>query len=128
MRISDWSSDMCSSDLGGSLELFATRGLKQEAVYVTRLALGEGLVGMIAEQIETLNLDEAAAHPAFSSRPETGEDVSHIFAGVPIIRRELAVGVSWLQHSDPRSNEEIKIEPQQTVPGVRAAINNKPDL
>src|SRR3546814_13421070 len=93
MRISDWSSDMCSSDLGGSLELFATRGLKQEAVHVTRLALGEGLVGMIAEQIETLNLDEAAAHPDFSYRPETGEELFHSFAGVPIIRRERAVGV-----------------------------------
>ncbi len=27
------------------LELFATRGLTQEAVHVTKLALGEGLVG-----------------------------------------------------------------------------------
>ena len=61
-------SEVCSIYLlrDGSLELYATRGLKQEAVHVTRLALGEGLVGTIAAQIETLNLDEAAAHPDFS--------------------------------------------------------------
>src|SRR3546814_15288225 len=77
----------------GTLELYATRGLKQEAVHVTRLGLGEGLVGMIADQIETLNLDEAAAHPDFSYRTETGEELLHSFAGVPLIRRERAIGV-----------------------------------
>jgi putative methionine-R-sulfoxide reductase with GAF domain len=40
-------SEVCSIYLlrDGTLELYATRGLKQEAVHVTRLALGEGLVG-----------------------------------------------------------------------------------
>src|SRR3546814_7408743 len=68
-------SEVCSIYLlrGGALELFATRGLKQAAVHVTRLALGEGLVGMIAEQIESLNLDEAAAHPDFRSEEHTSE-------------------------------------------------------
>jgi phosphotransferase system enzyme I (PtsP) len=97
-------SEVCSIYLlrDGTLELYATRGLKQEAVHVTRLALGEGLVGTIAAQIETLNLDEAAAHPDYSYRPETGEELFHSFAGVPIIRREQAVGVLCVQHSDPR--------------------------
>ena len=94
-------SEVCSIYLlrDGALELYATRGLKQEAVHVTRLGLGEGLVGTIAEQIETLNLDEAAAHPDFSYRPETGEELFHSFAGVPIIRRERAVGVLCVQHA-----------------------------
>ena len=88
-------SEVCSIYLlrDGVLELFATRGLAQEAVHVTKLAMGEGLVGTIAQDIEILNLDEAAAHPAFAYRPETGEDRFHSFAGVPIIRRERAVGV-----------------------------------
>src|SRR3546814_5838184 len=109
-------SEVCSIYLlrDGALELYATRGLKQEAVHVTRLALGEGLVGTIAQQIETLNLDEAAAHPDFSYRPETGEELFHSFAGVPIIRREQAVGVLCVQHSDPRRYEEIEIETLQT--------------
>ena len=33
-----------------------------------------------------LNLAEAASHPEFAYRPETGEELFHSFAGVPIIR------------------------------------------
>jgi phosphotransferase system, enzyme I, PtsP len=110
-------SEVCSIYLlrDGALELFATRGLKQEAVHVTRLGLGEGLVGTIAQRIEMLNLDEAAAHPDFAHRPETGEDLFHSFAGVPIIRRERAVGVLCVQHVDPRRYADIEIETLQTV-------------
>ena len=69
-------SEVCSIYLlrEGMLELFATRGLMQEAVHVTRMSVGEGLVGTIAENTETLNLAEAATHPDFSYRPETGQD------------------------------------------------------
>jgi phosphotransferase system, enzyme I, PtsP len=65
-------SEVCSIYLlrDGVLELFATVGLNQEAVHVTRLALGEGLVGTIARDVEILNLDEAASHPEFAYRPE----------------------------------------------------------
>ena len=123
-------SEVCSIYLlrDGSLELYATRGLKQEAVHVTRLALGEGLVGTIAAQIETLNLDEAAAHPDCSYRPETGEELFHSFAGVPIIRREQAVGVLCVQQSDPRRYEEIEIETLQTVAMVLSELIANADL
>ena len=123
-------SEVCSIYLlrEGALELYATRGLKQEAVHVTRLGLGEGLVGTIAEQIETLNLDEAAAHPDFSYRPETGEELFHSFAGVPIIRRERAVGVLCVQHADPRRYEEIEIETLQTVAMVLSELISNADL
>tara|TARA_R110000782_G_scaffold167129_9_gene259290 strand:+ start:33858 stop:36134 length:2277 start_codon:yes stop_codon:yes gene_type:complete len=118
------SSEVCSIYLlrEGMLELFATRGLKQEAVHVTRLALEEGLVGSIARNVETLNLDEAAAHPDFSYRPETGEELFHSFAGVPIVRREGAVGVLCVQHVDPRRYEEIEIEALQTVAMVLSEL------
>ena len=123
-------SEVCSVYLlrDGALELYATRGLKQEAVHVTRLGLGEGLVGTIAEQIETLNLDEAAAHPDFSYRPETGEELFHSFAGVPIIRRERAVGVLCVQHAEPRRYEEIEIETLQTVAMVLSELIANADL
>jgi len=123
-------SEVCSIYLlrEGALELYATRGLKQDAVHVTRLGLGEGLVGMIADQIETLNLDEAAAHPDFSYRPETGEELFHSFAGVPIIRRERAVGVLCVQHSDPRRYDDIEIETLQTVAMVLSELISNADL
>ena len=123
-------SEVCSIYLlrEGMLELFATRGLAQEAVHVTRMSVGEGLVGTIADQIETLNLAEAAAHPDFSYRPETGEDKFHSFAGVPIVRRERAVGVLCVQHVEPRRYEEVEIEALQTVAMVLSELITNADL
>ncbi|MEJ7926291.1 phosphoenolpyruvate--protein phosphotransferase [Sphingobium sp. AN641] len=118
------SSEVCSIYLvrEGVLELFATRGLKQEAVHVTRMAMGEGLVGLIATNVETLNLDEAASHPDYSYRPETGEELFHSFAGVPIVRRERAIGVLCIQHVEPRRYEEVEIEALQTVAMVLSEL------
>jgi phosphotransferase system enzyme I (PtsP) len=110
-------SEVCSIYLlrDQALELFATHGLRKEAVHVTRLALGEGLVGTIADEGRILNLAEAASHPAFVYRPETGEEHFHSFAGVPIVRRENAIGVLAVQHAEPRRYEEVEIEALQTV-------------
>ncbi len=123
-------SEVCSIYLlrEGMLELFATRGLAQEAVHVTRMAVGEGLVGTIAEEIETLNLAEATAHPDFMYRPETGEEKFHSFAGVPIVRRERAVGVLSVQHVDPRGYADIEIEALQTVAMVLSELIHNADL
>jgi phosphotransferase system enzyme I (PtsP) len=106
----------------GMLELFATRGLAQEAVHVTKLSMGQGLVGVIAATREPLNLAEARAHPDFVYRPETGEDNFHSFAGVPIVRREAAIGVLAVQHREPRDYDEVEIEALQTVAMVLSEL------
>jgi phosphotransferase system enzyme I (PtsP) len=117
-------SEVCSIYLlrDGKLELYATHGLRAEAVHVTRLAMGEGLVGTIAAEARVLNLDEAAGHPAFAYRPETGEERFHSFAGVPILRREAAIGVLAVQHADPRCYEDVEIEALQTVAMVLSEL------
>jgi phosphotransferase system enzyme I (PtsP) len=110
-------SDVCSIYLlrDNNLELFATHGLRKEAVHVTRLRLGEGLVGTIAAEGRILNLAEAAEHPAFLYKPETGEERFHSFAGVPIVRLESPIGVLAVQHAEPRRYEDVEIEALQTV-------------
>ncbi len=117
-------SEVCSIYLlrEGVLELFATRGLAQDAVHLTKLAMGEGLVGTIAENGEVLNLDEAASHPDFAFKPETGEDRYHSFAGVPIIRREKSVGVLAVQHAESRKYADVEIEALQTVAMVLSEL------
>jgi len=117
-------SEVCSIYLlrDGVLELFATVGLNQSAVHVTRLAMGEGLVGTIAEQVELLNLDEASRHPEFAYRPETGEELFHSFAGVPIVRREQAIGVLSVQHAESRAYVDVEIEALQTVAMVLSEL------
>ena len=110
-------SDVCSIYLlrDNVLELFATHGLRKEAVHVTKLRMGEGLVGTIAAEGRILNLAEAAHHPAFAYRPETGEERFHSFAGVPIVRLESPIGVLAVQHAEPRRFEDVEIEALQTV-------------
>jgi phosphotransferase system enzyme I (PtsP) len=110
-------SEVCSIYLlrDNNLELFATHGLRKEAVHVTRLKMGEGLVGTIAAEGRVLNLAEAAEHPAFLYKPETGEERYHSFAGVPIVRLESPIGVLAVQHADPRRYEDVEIEALQTV-------------
>ncbi len=110
-------SEVCSIYLlrANDLELYATHGLRKEAVHVTRLKMGEGLVGTIAAEGRVLNLAEAAEHPAFLYKPETGEERYHSFAGVPIVRLESPIGVLAVQHADPRRYEDVEIEALQTV-------------
>jgi phosphotransferase system enzyme I (PtsP) len=118
------SSEVCSIYLlrDNYLELFATHGLRKEAVHVTRLRMGEGLVGTIAAEGRILNLAEAAEHPAFAYRPETGEERFHSFAGVPIVRLESPIGVLAVQHAEPRRYADVEIEALQTVAMVLSEI------
>ena len=97
--------EVCSLYLArksGEMELFATEGLDPAAVHVTRMKPGEGLVGEIMRQGRPLNLSDAPAHPAFSYRPETGEDPFHSFLGVPLLRGGRAIGVIVVQNRTSR--------------------------
>src|SRR5271167_3075280 len=88
--------EVCSIYLrraGNALELFATEGLNRAAVHRTRMRSGEGLVGLVVETAEPINLSEAPSHPRFSYRPETGEDPYRSFLGVPVLRGGQVFGV-----------------------------------
>ncbi len=92
--------DVCSIYLarpGDILELFASHGLKQTSVHVTRLRFGEGLVGEIAQTGLDLNLSEPQSHPKFAYRPETGEELYHSFIGVPLLHSHKTIGVLVVQ-------------------------------
>jgi phosphotransferase system enzyme I (PtsP) len=106
----------------GALELCATHGLKQEAVHNTRLQHGEGLVGQVALTAKPLAAADAQAHPAFSYRPETGEEPFKSFVGVPILRGGRLVGVLTSQTSDARKLADGEIETLQTVAMILAEI------
>ncbi|HYA80700.1 MAG TPA: putative PEP-binding protein, partial [Methylocystis sp.] len=99
----------------GRLELYATEGLKREAVHLTTMQAGEGLVGLIARSAEPLSLSEAQEHPAFSYHPETGEEIYHSFLGVPILRGGATIGVLVVQNKARRSYSEEEIEALQTT-------------
>lgn len=84
---------------GNILELFATQGLRRDAVHQTRMRLGEGLVGHIAERCELINTNDAQHHPLFQYFPETGEEIYRSFLGVPILRGGEVAGVVVAQNT-----------------------------
>ena len=106
--------DVCSIYLkrqDGSLELFATEGLNPAAVHNTRLKRGEGLVGRCAELNITINEPDASKHPAFSYRPETGEEIYHSLMAVPVQRSGQVLGVLVVQNrtSKEYSDEDVEV-------------------
>jgi phosphotransferase system enzyme I (PtsP) len=105
-----------------SLELFATEGLNPEAVHNTHLKPGEGLVGLIAEQAEPMQFADAQHHPAFSYRPETGEEIYHSFVGVPILRGGHTIGVLTVQNRTMRHYSDEEVEALQTTAMVLAEM------
>src|ERR1700744_616719 len=106
----------------GDMELFATEGLDPAAVHVTRMKPGEGLVGEIMKAGRPLNLADAPEHPAFSYRPETGEDPYHAFLGVPLLRGGRAIGVLVVQNRTERVYDEDEVEDLQTIAMVLAEM------
>jgi phosphotransferase system enzyme I (PtsP) len=106
----------------GTLELYATEGLKRDAVHNTVLKADEGLVGLVASEASPINLSEAHAHPAFSFRPETGEEIYHAFLGVPILRAGNTLGVLVVQNRARRNYSEEEEEALQTTAMVLAEM------
>ncbi len=103
--------DVCSVYLLDAISdayvLRATDGLNQAAVGVVRLARGEGLISVVGESEEPLNLDDAPAHPRYRFIAETGEVQYHGFLGVPIIHHRRIMGVLVVrQHYTRRFDED----------------------
>src|ERR671916_1672609 len=106
----------------GTLELFATEGLNRSAVHLTTMTSGEGLVGLIASTAEPLSLSDAQTHPAYSYKPETGEEVYHAFLGVPLLRAGNTLGVLVVQNRTYRVYTEEEVEALQTTAMVLAEM------
>ncbi|CDO59129.1 Phosphocarrier protein kinase/phosphorylase,nitrogen regulation associated [Candidatus Phaeomarinobacter ectocarpi] len=104
------------------LELFATEGLRAEAVHNTFLALGEGLVGTVAQTARPLALSHAQQHPAFAHRPETGEDPYLSYLGVPLLRSGRVLGVLAVQNATTRAYKLEEMEALETVAMVLAEM------
>jgi phosphotransferase system enzyme I (PtsP) len=117
--------EVCSTyvlRVDGELELYATEGLNPQAVHQTTMARGEGLVGLVAGAAEPLNISDAQAHPAFSYKPETGEEIYHSFLGVPILRAGNTLGVLVVQNKAHRTYSEEEVEALQTTAMVLAEM------
>ena len=105
--------EVCSIYLADPLHnqyvLMATDGLNLAAVGKVRGGAGEGLVSVVVENSEPLNLDDATDHPRYRYIAETGEEKLHAFLGVPIIHQRKVLGVLVARQRERRKfaeNEE----------------------
>jgi len=118
-------SEVCSIYLlrdADTLELCATEGLAPEAVHVTRMKIGEGLVGRVARSARPINTANAPAERGFRYMPETGEERYTSFLGVPIQRLGERLGVLVVQSKDPREFSDDEIYALEVVAMVLAEM------
>ena len=97
-------SEVCSAYLlepdRTNLILAATVGLRRECIGTLRLGLHEGLVGLVAEQLRAVAVEQAQAHPRFKYFRDAGEEPFQSFLGVPLIDNGVLVD-ALLRTSDP---------------------------
>jgi phosphotransferase system, enzyme I, PtsP len=113
---------------GQVLELYATEGLRRTAVHKSKLKIGEGLVGLIAEDAIGLNLSDAQHHPSFKYLPETGEEIYQSFLGVPVMRGGAVIAVLVVQNRTQRHYTEEEEEALQTTAMVLAEVISSGEL
>jgi phosphotransferase system enzyme I (PtsP) len=98
--------DSCSIYLSNyserNLVLTATDGLDTNAVGKVKIGFNEGIIGLIGDREEPLNVEDAPRHPRFKHYPEVKEDNYHAFIGTPIIYQRKVLGVITMQQRQAR--------------------------
>lgn len=92
----------------GENTLVATNGLNKNLIGKVRLKLGEGLIGMVGERAEPINLSDAAAHPNYVHYPGLGEESLKAFLGVPIIHQRHVLGELVVHQHEARYFDEAE--------------------
>ncbi len=90
----------------GEYILFATIGLNPEAVGKVRIPMGQGLIGLVGDREEPLNIEEASKHPRYLHVKEVEEEVYCAFLGVPVIYHRQVLGVLFVQQKALRRYDE----------------------
>ena len=105
--------EVCSAYLlepdRANLVLAATVGLRPQCIGTLRLALHEGLAGLVAEQVRPVAVERAQSNPRFKYFSEAGEDAYQSFLGVPLIDRGVLQGVLVVQTIEARVFREDEI-------------------
>ncbi len=108
-----FNTDVCSAYLlepdRANLVLAATVGLRSQCVGALRMAVSEGLAGLVAEQVRPVAVERARNHPRFKYFKEAGEDAYQSFLGVPLIDRGVLQGVLVVQTIEARAFREDEV-------------------
>ncbi|MCA0370415.1 MAG: phosphoenolpyruvate--protein phosphotransferase [Proteobacteria bacterium] len=121
----EYGADMCSVYImraGAALELFATHGLRPQAVHRTFIKIGKGVVGDVVENARPLVLSDIRLHPRFYLDPQMGEEELQSFMGTPLSRGGRVLGALVVQDKRKRLYQNEDVETLQTVAMVLAEM------
>ena len=103
--------DVCSiytmNRVANELVLAATMGLSQSSVGRIRMTPDEGLVGLVAQELQPVLVEDAAGHPRFRYFESAGEDPFLSFFGVPLLHQGQLCGVLVVQTAERRDLHEL---------------------
>jgi glycogen phosphorylase len=121
-----FATDVCSVYLlepdRSSLVLAGTIGLRADGVGRVRMRLTEGLVGLVAEQVRPVVVEDTSTHPRFKYFQDAGEDPYRTFLGVPVTDRSVLQGVLVVQTAEARRFSEEDVRRLMTAGGQIASI------
>jgi phosphotransferase system enzyme I (PtsP) len=119
-------SDVCSLYLLDSdnktLTLRATKGLDKSAIGKVSLKIGEGLTGSVAANQQILAVQDPQKHPAYRYFSETREERFSTFVGIPLLDRNLSIGVLVIQTAAPHLYAEQELATLSTIAFQVASI------
>jgi phosphotransferase system, enzyme I, PtsP len=90
------------------LNLMASEGLLNKKKGLQYLNFGEGIVGLVHQKGEPLNLANISQHPHYKYLPDSQEDSFKSFLGTPIIHKRQVLGVLVVQQKKPRFFSELE--------------------
>ena len=95
--------DVCSvylSDTNNNTNvLMASYGLNPDSIGKVIIPFDEGLVGLVTQLSEPVNIRNASSHPRFKYIPECGEETFNSFLGVPVTHHGEQLAVLIIQQA-----------------------------
>lgn len=88
------------------LVMRAGQGVNPEAIGEVTVGFDEGLVGLVAQRAEPLNLERASSHPRYLQTIAYGGERFDTFLGVPIIHQSRVLGVLVVSQREGRRFKE----------------------
>ncbi|MCP4322222.1 MAG: phosphoenolpyruvate--protein phosphotransferase [Alteromonadales bacterium] len=82
--------------------LMASDGLAKTSLGQASVGFSEGLVGLVGQREEPLNIADAQQHQDFLHSPEIEEDDFNAFLGTPIIHQRKVLGILATQQKESR--------------------------
>ncbi len=104
------------------LNLTSTVGLNHENVSSVSLGLGEGLTGLVLQELRPIMTAESSKHPSYRYFPNLQEEKFDAYLGVPILRGIERIGVLVVQRNSTRPFADADLKALRGVANQVAAM------